>query len=46
LYFDIRSNSKYIYKLNNKTNSIIKQSICSYLLILIINILKILFAKI
>jgi len=46
LYFDTRSNSKYIYKLDSKTNSIVKQFVCNYLLILTINILEILFAKI
>jgi len=46
LYFDTKSNNKYIYKLDSKTNSTIKQSIYSYLLILTINILKALFAKI
>jgi len=46
LYFGTRSNSKYIYKLDSKTNSIVKQFVCSYLLISTINILKILFAEI
>ncbi len=44
--FRHKSNNKYIYKLDNKINSIIKQFTCNYLLILTINILEILFAKI
>ncbi len=46
LYFNTRSNSKYIYKLDNRANSIVKQFVCNYLLILTINILEVLFTKI
>ena len=46
LYFDIKSNNKYIYKLDNKANNIVKQFVYNCLLTSTINILKALFAKI
>ena len=46
LYFNTKSNNKYIYRLDSKIDNIIKQFIYNYLLILIINILEILFTEI